>query len=1021
MKRIDCAVLFAFIWGIASWQSVRALDLPAVPADGLVKTALVSDDPKDKAAFLKSFLGELVVAYGEDDPPLQLLIERLVERVKRDPKSGTAVLNVKYYTWYAERWATVEAARAGLKGRPDAYRKAWLAWLAPRAIGYRIPYDAVALGQRMADLPPGEVVAVADAEQLRKELTVRYGWTAADAGTLMTLVEVNPTLALDGRYAGDGKNEARLHAVSELAGRKWVYPVALSKDAAVLMPEAAWMKERAAGWKPETTGMVTRPRIRYLWMLCEGLGFAGGDAVLRVDLDEGATPPRVTGALLFQPDMHNRPIPVFPRDPTPEKHPAVSAGRSGSDDPDEAPVKAPAATKAAEVADEAPPSLDEMVSPVPPSMSAPPAVKAVSGAPKERGRLVFKDGVLGGVGVLSIAPPKGGGMNAVLELDVRIDGEQANGVYKRWLAEVNGNYQVSTGRVTKGAPLPTGDPVTESWPSLFGPNHDWAVPCGEPMVADFEEARLQWVSDVLIPTGRGPDVRGCATRIPEGRVPMGGWASPLVNGGLVLLPYYIPTGPYGMGVKPHDDPIEDECWRINRCLADDVLHAFDAASGRTAWIAVMPDTGINWSSMNKGGPMSSPALADGRMVTLGTAGRVFCHDAANGALVWENNLGMRFELMQEFRRIYAAEGSAHGSRSDFQSAIVIVDGIAVLCDHRMTKRDYRYEVGNSLIGFDLRTGRRLWSTLEFSSTRFMGGPQILRLGNRDYLVTNTRDAKGTTVLDPRTGKNVVSIPGMYNNHAGFALGEGLIVGDRAEAAGDGKPAGSIMAWRIDADLKPTEAWSLPQKYAGRGGGGVVQGGRVYLQMNKPVSGLYCVDAASGQVLAEAPCPVPDAGEHCPYTIKVGDRLIGSGDQASGLFWLDADPAKMAGSVDYWPARLASGYCGAAMPALAGGRLFIRGTERMLCYDLRQSQSPKRARSDLWGLVTHGPTPEASPATPAPVAAPAPDANRVKPAVTVRPSPPSPPPTSPPSKPGPASDPNKDIPSLDDVGRTIDLR
>jgi hypothetical protein len=61
---------------------------------------------------------------------------------------------------------------------------------------------------------------------------------------------------------------------------------------------------------------------------------------------------------------------------------------------------------------------------------------------------------------------------------------------------------------------------------------------------------------------------------------------------------------------------------------------------------------------------------------------------------------------------------------------------------------------------------------------------------------------------------------------------------------------------------------------------------------------------------------------------------------------------MADSVRFWSGLgsgmgLATGYCGPILPALVDGRMFVRVSDHVLCYDLRQASAVKREASAQW--------------------------------------------------------------------------
>ena len=120
---------------------------------------------------------------------------------------------------------------------------------------------------------------------------------------------------------------------------------------------------------------------------------------------------------------------------------------------------------------------------------------------------------------------------------------------------------------------------------------------------------------------------------------------------------------------------------------------------------------------------------------------------------------------------------------------------------------------------------------------------------------------------------------------------------------------------------------------------------VYLQLAKPEMGLYAIDARDGRVLARETAPLA-SGEHCPYVLAAGGRLLAPLDRTVGLVSFAADPQALPGSARTLLAPFATGYCGSLLPALVDGRMLVRTRDRLLCLDLREV-APAPTEADLW--------------------------------------------------------------------------
>jgi outer membrane protein assembly factor BamB len=83
--------------------------------------------------------------------------------------------------------------------------------------------------------------------------------------------------------------------------------------------------------------------------------------------------------------------------------------------------------------------------------------------------------------------------------------------------------------------------------------------------------------------------------------------------------------------------VNDKLYVFTRLGDNEVLQCLDASTGKQIWQtpgypAVLP-TG---PAASHPGPRSSPAVAEGKIVTVGVGGDIACFDAATGKQLWRN-------------------------------------------------------------------------------------------------------------------------------------------------------------------------------------------------------------------------------------------------------------------------------------------------------------------------------------------------------------------------------------------------
>ena len=164
---------------------------------------------------------------------------------------------------------------------------------------------------------------------------------------------------------------------------------------------------------------------------------------------------------------------------------------------------------------------------------------------------------------------------------------------------------------------------------------------------------------------------------------------------------------------------------------DDVLAAFDEASGKELWRIRIAERykGINGSF---DGPISTPTVAGGRVFALGPAGHLLAADLAKGRLLWRVDLTVR-------------EG-ARKPELGFASSPMVAGGVLVV--------QIGAAPGRAIAGFDPSTGQRRW-TVGDDAVQYQS-PVVVRAGDRDIVVA-VGDAR-VIGIDPATGRGALRPP-----------------------------------------------------------------------------------------------------------------------------------------------------------------------------------------------------------------------------------------------------------------------
>ena len=150
---------------------------------------------------------------------------------------------------------------------------------------------------------------------------------------------------------------------------------------------------------------------------------------------------------------------------------------------------------------------------------------------------------------------------------------------------------------------------------------------------------------------------------------------------------------------------------------EEITRCLDAASGKELWREAHDSIEVKGAARSHSGPRSSPAVADGKVVTLGVAGVLTCLDADSGEVLW------RKDEFPDDRLDYYTSASP-----------MIVDG---MCIAQLGGKE-----SGAIIAYDLASGRERW--------RWEGDPPA-------YASPVLMTVEGEKLIVAMTAENVVGI------------------------------------------------------------------------------------------------------------------------------------------------------------------------------------------------------------------------------------------------------------------------
>jgi outer membrane protein assembly factor BamB len=378
------------------------------------------------------------------------------------------------------------------------------------------------------------------------------------------------------------------------------------------------------------------------------------------------------------------------------------------------------------------------------------------------------------------------------------------------------------------------------------------------------------------PQWRGPDRNGAVNAAlpsewPEAltkrwEIPVGaGHASPVVSGNRVVV--------------------------IAREGDDEIVRALDLASGKEIWRAAYPAPyNVNPAARSHGaGPKSTPAIAGGRVFTLGIAGVLSAFDLANGTLLW---------------RVPAP--AAQPDYGSVTSPLIDGDNIIVHLGG--------YEDG-ALTSFDAATGKPRWQWTGDGPGN--GSPIIATISGVRQVIAQTQ--KFLVGLDASTGTLLwqMSFTTDFDQNAFTPV----VFEDLLINAGIDHPLTATRLKLVDGTWVGEAVWNNPQTPMFMSSP-VLIGGTIYGLATRNKGQFVAIDAASGKTLWHT------QGREGDNASMMGNRTWLLASSTDGHLVVARTNAEKYEEVRRY--QLASSAMW-AHPAITGNSIVVKDVDKLICW------------------------------------------------------------------------------------------
>jgi len=378
----------------------------------------------------------------------------------------------------------------------------------------------------------------------------------------------------------------------------------------------------------------------------------------------------------------------------------------------------------------------------------------------------------------------------------------------------------------------------------------------------------------------------------EGR----GHSSPIVWGKMIFLTTAI-EGEVVPGAKAAKHMMDNKEFIHPDSVGANKKHTFKVMAlnsdpGQVLWDVVACEGTPYDDRHRKSSYAASTPATDGKMVYafFGSEG-LYAYDYS-GKLAWKADLGKMGTV-----------GMGTGT-----SPIIFENLVIVQCDEENGEASF-------IIGLDKKTGKEVWRTARKVQVSW-ATPLLVKTAKRSELITSGTES--IVSYDPATGKELWTHKGVESNAIPSPVANSEMVYLVA-----GFPAKIAMAIRLGASGDLTGTPNVPWKYT-KGTAYVpspiLYGDYLYLTTDRGI--LTCIDAKTGEVKYEGGrVPVPATFTASPVAFE-GKILLTSED--GDTYIVKAGPKhEVIGTNSVGEPVYAS-------PAIADGRIYIRGEKNIYC-------------------------------------------------------------------------------------------
>jgi outer membrane protein assembly factor BamB len=262
--------------------------------------------------------------------------------------------------------------------------------------------------------------------------------------------------------------------------------------------------------------------------------------------------------------------------------------------------------------------------------------------------------------------------------------------------------------------------------------------------------------------------------------------------------------------------VGDKLYTFSGDRGEETISCLKADSGMVSWQDKYPSKGAGFTGDNgHQGPRSSPAISNGKVVTLGVGGVLSCLDAASGQVAWRKDSASITAGMPQFHTA---------------SSPLIVDGMCVVQLGGNNK--------GSVAALDLNSGEVKWKADTDGTT--YSSPALMTVdGTRMIVAQSAGSLVGLSVTD---GKELWKV-GTPGQRMAYNAATPVVDGSNVIYTGGGSGTKSFKVEKQGDSFKATQEW-VNDKFGTAFNTPVVKDGALYGIAQ--AGSLYCLDVGPGK-------------------------------------------------------------------------------------------------------------------------------------------------------------------------------